>query len=844
MYFNLKSAQIYKAIIFYKLFPARLLKFLRIAFFILAILGLGIYGFNQFQLDKDIPTLTVNNTGFGLLLIFLPLGFSILFLEIFGRSLKEPAVRQNDNYAELLDFDSACIFAAALSLSRAFKEDKVSTDCLLAAILENKSMAEAFIRLGVKEGLMEKVLGELNRPPVSGEEVSFFSGASNLSQELNNILAEADKLMIEHGGSKISSLDLIAPLFGYNQVFKKAMLELGLDGEDLKELGFWYEKIWDFRKKMQEFWSLENLLRKPPIGRDWTYGYSWYLNHYAVNLNDQALGAQAVFELASHQKEIMAVEQVLAKTMEANVLLVGPEGVGKRNVIMDFVGMIERGEALPALNYKKVFELNVSALATSESSVEVQNNLVRLLNEAARAGNIILVIENFHNFVGGKSGLGRIDISEIIIPFLESSNIQVIATTAPADFHKFLANRGEFMKVFDKIDIDEPDKAETLRILEEAVPAVEAKAKILVTYGAIKNIVESSDKFIRSRPFPKKALNLLSEVASYANSSGKRIITSEDIDEIVSKKTDIPIGPLKGGEREMLANLEKFMHEKVIGQERAVKVVASAMRRLRAGLAKRGKPAGVFLFVGPTGVGKTLTSKVLAETYFGSQDKMLRFDMSEYQDIESLDRFLGSLRMDEPGQFVTQVTDNPFSLILLDEIEKAHKDILNIFLQVFDEGRLTDVFGRRISFEHNIIIATSNAGADYIRDLVKEGVDPSLEKEKVIDVLVSGGSFRPELLNRFDEVVVFHPLSREHVRKISDLMLGQLSKRLKEQGYEFAPTSELADFIAEAGFDPQFGARPMQRVIQDKVESAIARKILDGEIEKGKEFELGVDELE
>ena len=207
---------------------------------------------------------------------------------------------------------------------------------------------------------------------------------------------------------------------------------------------------------------------------------------------------------------------------------------------------------------------------------------------------------------------------------------------------------------------------------------------------------------------------------------------------------------------------------------------------------------------------------------------MLRFDMSEYQDIESLDRFLGSLRMDEPGQFVTQVTDNPFSLILLDEIEKAHKDILNIFLQVFDEGRLTDVFGRRISFEHNIIIATSNAGADYIRDLVKEGVDPSLEKEKVIDVLVSGGSFRPELLNRFDEVVVFHPLSREHVRKISDLMLGQLSKRLKEQ----------------AGFDPQFGARPMQRVIQDKVESAIARKILDGEIEKGKEFELGVDELE
>ena len=285
------------------------------------------------------------------------------------------------------------------------------------------------------------------------------------------------------------------------------------------------------------------------------------------------------------------------------------------------------------------------------------------------------------------------------------------------------------------------------------------------------------------------------------------------------------------------------MHKELIGQERAVEVVASTMRRLRTGLTKRGRPAGVFLFVGPTGVGKTLTAKILAKTYFGSADRMLRFDMSEYQTIDAIDRFLGSTNTQEPGQFVTAVRDNPFSLILLDEIEKAEKNILNIFLQVFDEGRLTDVFGRKINFEQNIIIATSNAGADFIRELVKEGVNPSIEKEKIIDILIKGGYFRPELLNRFDEIVIFHPLSQEQVGVISGLLMNGLALRLKEQGYVFTSTQEIVDYVAGVGFDPQFGARPMERVIRDKVESAIAKKILNGEIKKGITFSLNLSDL-
>jgi len=293
-----------------------------------------------------------------------------------------------------------------------------------------------------------------------------------------------------------------------------------------------------------------------------------------------------------------------------------------------------------------------------------------------------------------------------------------------------------------------------------------------------------------------------------------------------------------------LLALEQHMHREIIGQEQAVTAVVHTMQRLRSGLTRRGKPAGVFLFVGPTGVGKTLTAKILAKTYFGSPETMIRFDMSEYQNKESLDRLLGSLPLNEPGRLATQVRDNPFSVLLLDEIEKAHKDILNIFLQVFDEGRVTDAFGGKVSFEQNIIIATSNAGSEQIRDMVRQGVDPAEQKSKIIDILINQGYFRPELLNRFDEIVTFHPLSHEHIRKIAELLVGGLVDRLREQGYFFIPTKDIVDYISDVGFDPQFGARPMNRAIQDKFENVIAKKILEEKIHKGMEFTLTLQEVQ
>ncbi|MBI2669806.1 MAG: ATP-dependent Clp protease ATP-binding subunit [Candidatus Yanofskybacteria bacterium] len=778
-----------------------------------------------YALDKfDISEIFVDSSPlFGLAYIFAPLGFFVLFLEIFfNYRLKYPRIRDENNLAEFLDFDAAMVL-----------DGVNSTDGLLLKISSYAPAENILIRMGISPGQLK-------------EHVEKTAGV-NSSEEMIALLTDAYNTGIKkkHENKRITIMDLFISLFDYNSAFRQLAIDYNLDKDDLNFLATWYESDAEYFRKIKMFWRLENLLRRSPIGIGWIYGYSRYLQRFTTDLTGQFQKRQSEIKLIGRQKTIDHIEQVLARSGQNNILLVGEPGVGKRTVIMGFAEMIAAGKALPALNYKRVFKLNVPLITSSSKDVaEVQNTLISLLNEAVKAGNIVLVIDDFHNFIGALGGMGRTDISQILIPYLESTKIQIIATTDPVNFHKHMESRAEILKVFEKVDVEEPDIAETMRIIEELVPSIEVRNKVFLTYGAIKNIVEGSDRYIKTAPMPEKAIDLLAEVVSRAGSHKKPVIFPQDVDETITLKTEIPLGGIGESEKEKLINLESEMHKKIIGQDMAIKAVVQTMQRLRAGLVRRNKPAGVFLFAGPTGVGKTLTAKMLAKIYFGSPDKMLRFNMSEYQDIESLDRFLGSLRINEPGQLASQVRDNPFSLILLDEIEKAHKNILNIFLAIFDEGQMTDVFGRKVSFEQNIIIATSNAAADLIRDMVNKGFDPSAQKEKIIDALVSGRYFSPELLNRFDEIVVFHPLNKEQVRQIAELLIGSLAERLREQGYFYKPTPEIVDFVALKGFDPQFGARPMQRVIQDKLETVIARKILESTIQKGTEFRLEVGELE
>ncbi len=836
--FDLERADIYKAVMFYRIFPAGILKFFRISLFCLGLVPVIV-----FAVSKIYDLQFAVNIGWSLIL--LPLALSICFFELFANYyLKYPEIKNADNIAELLDFEAARVFDRAFELSSNRGEELLSAGSLLAAIIKDDTTEKLFISIMPDFGAVKNQLKKDFRGSRSFLNWFSLSAGRDVSLDIKKTLDESLVIRDKHAGQKISILDITAALFDYNEEFRQFILGQDLDKDDLEELAGWYEHIWSFGRELNKFWSMENLLRQPPIGRDWIYGHAPYLTSFAVNISDRIKFDRPKMRLVARKNEIEQIEQILARSGENNVLIVGEEGVGKESVVMDFSELIAKGRALPQLNYKKVFDLNLALIAGASKSVtDVQNILLHILNEASRAGNIILILKDFHNFIGEIGGLGRIDVSEIMIPYLKSSNVQVIATTNPHDFHRYIESRPEIASVFERINLSEPNSQQTLRMLEETIGAIEARHGALVTYGAIKEIIDGADKFIRTSPFPEKAFELLSEVVSYAVANKERIIVKRHVDEVISRKTGVPLGPIAGEEKEKLEKLEDLMHKEIVGQNRAVEVVAATMRRLRTGLAKRGKPAGVFLFVGPTGVGKTLTAKILAKSYFGSSDRMLRFDMSEYQDVESMSRFIGSTITNEPGQFITKAADNPFSLILLDEIEKANQNILNIFLQVFDEGRLTDAFGRIINFEQNIIIATSNAAAGFIRDLVKEGLDPSLEKERVINAMIEGRYFSPELLNRFDEVVIFHPLSEEQVGKITELLLKALSFRLKEQGYSFQPTQDLADYVSRVGFDPQFGARPMERVIRDKVENAVARKILDGTIKKGVEFTLSPDDL-
>ncbi|MCD6402415.1 ATP-dependent Clp protease ATP-binding subunit, partial [bacterium] len=350
------------------------------------------------------------------------------------------------------------------------------------------------------------------------------------------------------------------------------------------------------------------------------------------------------------------------------------------------------------------------------------------------------------------------------------------------------------------------------------------------------------DRYLPAIPFPEKALDLLDEITTYAFQKRKRIVLPEDVAKVVSEKVEIPVGEIEAKEREVLLNLENLIHQRIINQAEAVKEVATALRRARAQVKTRKGPMGSFLFLGPTGVGKTETSKALSEIYFGSEEKMIRLDMSEFQAIEDIPRLIGSEK--EGGLLTTQIRENPFSLILLDEIEKAHPNILNLFLQVLDEGHITDGMGRKVDFKNSIIIATSNAGYKVILEAIKEKIEWNQVKQKLLDYLFQEGIFRPEFINRFDAFVIFKPLSHQDLLDICQLMLQKLEKNLREKDIEFIITEPLKEKIVELSYKPEFGAREMQRVIQDKIENVLAEALLSGKLRRGSRLEIDPENFE
>ncbi len=771
--------------------------------------------------------------------VSLMLTFFYLFLRSYNQSVYNIA---SENLAESLNEFTVDVIEKAYEIATENKFSEITPIVLLAGLEQSERGKYMLLRAGFGiekdlSGMISDAILETPRPENKNSKIV-------LSQESINVISSARDNALLHKRDYVSPGDILIGLIQKSEVFKKMMFEIKVEEKDMQRVVEWYELLTSFRNRFEKpFWDKEV---EGGIGRDWSFGYTPTLNQFARNLNQEVEYSGEV-HVYGRDREINEIERILAKSSQSNALLIGEHGIGKKTIIKGFVSRIVRNQVLPTLRYKQVFQVDTGALLSGSSSHgEIAARVTKIFNEAVRAGNIVLFFDNFHALFSNKEGVGQVNISEIIMPYLQGS-LHIIGTTTIKDFHKNIEANPGVAASLDRIQVTEPNADETLQILEEMIPIIEFRDGVFWPYQSLKEVIRIAGRYIQNVPFPQKAIEVVDEVSVEVAKSGRKIILVKDIDEMMGKKLEVPVAQAEGEEAKKLLHLEEFLHMRVVGQNEAISAIANAMRRARAGIQSQKRPIGTFLFLGPTGVGKTETSKALAEAYFGSEKSMIRIDMSEYQEETSVYRLIGSPptagNEGDKGQLTTAVIDNPFSLILLDEIEKAHPNILTLFLQVFDDGRLTDGTGRVIDFTNTIIISTSNAGSELIRQNIKKGIAGDQMKKLLLEYLQEKGIFRPEFLNRFDAVIAFHPLSQEQILQVAKLMLDQLAERMTEKEISLEFTQGAIKKLAKEGFDPVYGARPMRRVIQDKVENTLAQSMLAGQIPRGSKVRIDESDL-
>jgi len=824
--FNLKETGIFQAVKWGRYFKfAGGLKKLFLILFILTFLFF-IYGFLGENFSQNLNSKLL---GLSIILLILTIGLwsKILF---FNSKLAKPKLKikiaeaiskpEEHNLAEFMSFEVA---------KAVWKSKNNSTGLFYHLLSDNPELNFIFSRVTLSFKEVKKILKQyLAKIPTKAE--------AELQPELQTAILDSLKIAFKKGHQRVEVGDMMGALAKNDLIFKKILIDNNLKAGDIENLTWWLELLEERIAGQKKFWEWKNLVKRGSLAKTWAAGYTITLDKFGIDYSE-TVKKQSFPEIIGYQKEIKAVERILSRREINNCLLIGEPGVGKKSMVLALTQKSVLGESLSEINYKRVVQLNLpSLLAQTETTAEVEAILDTIFQEVVSAGNIILVIDEFHNFVGGKERPGVIDISGVLGPYLNLPQFKILAVATFAGLHKYIEQNPSILALFEKVEVPEISERETLMILENLTPVLERKYKKFVSFPALREIVSMAKRYLPAIPFPKGAMDLLDEVMVYVSSTKEKIVLPKHVAKIVSEKTEIPVGEIEVKERETLLNLEKLIHQRIINQEEAVKEVSTALRRARAEVTVRKGTMGCFLFLGPTGVGKTETAKALAEIYFGSEARMIRLDMSEFQNVTDIPRLIGS--PGEEGFLTTQVRERPFSLILLDEIEKAHPNILNLFLQVLDEGFLTDGLGRKVDFKNSIIIATSNAGYKVILEALREKTEWSGVRQKLLDYLFEEGIFRPEFINRFDAVVVFRPLSKENLLDIAELMLQKLKKNLKEKDIEFIITGALKEKIAELGFSPVFGAREMRRVIQDKVENVLASALLSGELKRGDKVEI------
>lgn len=571
------------------------------------------------------------------------------------------------------------------------------------------------------------------------------------------------------------------------------------------------------------------------VNRGWLGVPTPTLDLYGDDLTKKA--AKEGFPQLIREKTVVSeVINILSQQTGKNVILVGPPGSGKTALIKHLAKQIVAGDAPATLATKRLVLLDLTKLLSGvKTQGELAERVKSVFEEVSFAQNVIIVIEEIHELGIGEVGTS-FNLYSLMQPYLEEDNFQFIGTTEAESYSRILGKNGSFARLFRKIELEPASVLATLSILEDRAIEAERKQKIKVTFVALTAALELATKFVKDRVLPDSAISVLKE--SFTESVNGWV-TKSVVKRVVSSRVKVPLIDIGNADKNKLLNLEEELHLQLVDQEQAVKSVSDALRRAATGLKEDGRPIGSFLFVGPTGVGKTELAKALAATYFKTDGAFIRFDMSEYQNPESVSRLIGDLG--EGGLLTESIRSRPYALILLDEFEKAHEKILTLFLQVLDDGRLTDGAGRTISFENTIIIATSNAGSLLIAQGLQQGKGIEAIDRQINDEILK--IFRPELVNRFDDVVIFKPLSQEDLEKIVKLKLNKLQDQLKVKGYLIDFDTALVAELAKKGFDPILGARPLRRLIQDTLEARFSKLILQNQIVKGQTLQVGVELL-
>lgn len=609
---------------------------------------------------------------------------------------------------------------------------------------------------------------------------------------------------------------------------------LALDTEDIVQGLRWQESL--LRRQMQP--KKSSLFGG--VGRDWASGFTPVLDNFGHNISLDIQKGNQDFSGVSRGHVLDQMAHSLARENRGSIALVGDTGVGKKQLVYSLAESMIRGESEPNLRYKQIVQIDPTIITSSISkNTSLETIFEQIFYDSIKAGNIILFFDEAQLFFGNEPG--TVNIAKVMLPIIEKYNLNCILSINHQEWHKITSTDASLTQLFTRVEIAPTDEAQTISILQDFAIVFESKYKRAITFKALKESYSLAERYIRDVAEPKKAINLLEDSCNYPDNG---LVTENSVRQAVEIIANVKVEEGSASEKTQLLNLEELIHRRMINQSRAVKVVSDALRRSRAGVRNESRPVGSFLFLGPTGVGKTELAKSLAQVYFGGEKNIIRLDMSEYQTTEDVHRFLAAADIGNKGSTLLQeISQKPFSVVLLDEIEKANPDILDLLLQMLDEGELTDNSGKQVSFKECIVICTSNAGADEIRNKIEAGqVLEQFEKE-FIDDIINQHLFKPELINRFDEVVLFRPLDKQELLQVAYLLIKSVNVELENQKISISLTEAAYQYLVESGYDPRLGARPMRRAVQRLVENTVAKKILSGSVQKGAQITLDVNDL-